>query len=26
VDGSLRRIPKASALWFGEVARTGHVD
>jgi beta-glucosidase len=23
VDGSLRRIPKASALWFGDVARAG---
>jgi beta-glucosidase len=25
VDDQLHRIPKASALWFGEVARTGHV-
>ncbi|HSK32670.1 MAG TPA: family 1 glycosylhydrolase, partial [Propionicimonas sp.] len=26
VDEQLRRIPKASALWYREVARTGHVD
>ncbi len=26
VDGSLQRVPKASARWFAEVARTGHVD
>ena len=26
VDENLRRIPKASALWFADVARTGHVD
>ena len=25
VDEQLRRIPKASALWYGDVARTGHV-
>jgi beta-glucosidase len=26
VDENLRRIPKASALWYSDVARTGHVD
>ena len=26
VDEQLRRIPKASAHWFGKVARTRHVD
>ncbi|MGV8908070.1 MAG: GH1 family beta-glucosidase [Propionicimonas sp.] len=26
VDEQLRRIPKASALWYADVARTGHVD
>ncbi len=26
VDGQLRRIPKASALWYRDVARTGRLD
>ena len=26
VDGLQRRIPKASALWFGDLARTGRLD
>jgi beta-glucosidase len=26
VAADQRRIPKASALWFGDLARTGHLD